>query len=95
LPPEIGGRHGLKLDQTLLKRDLIDTLRIWQFPVVIGTGKRPFGEGAIPRAFRLVDTRQTATGAVLHVYERAGGLEYGEVEVGQETVTFDPDRAPG
>jgi dihydrofolate reductase len=84
--------HGSgNLLQTLLKQDLIDTLRIWQFPVVIGTGKRLFGEGAIPRSFRLVDTRLTTTGAVLHVYDRAGGLEYGEVEVGQETVIFDKD----
>jgi dihydrofolate reductase len=30
-----------------------------------------------------------ATGAALHVYERAGDLKYGEVEVGQETVIFD------
>jgi dihydrofolate reductase len=75
--------------QTLLKRDLVDTLRIWQFPVVLGTGKRLFGEGTIPRSFRLVDTKQSTTGAVLHVYERAGELRYGEVEVGQETVIFD------
>jgi dihydrofolate reductase len=46
-------------------------LRIWHFPVVLGTGKRLFGEGTIPRAFRLVETQQIATGAVLHVYERA------------------------
>jgi dihydrofolate reductase len=40
--------HGSgNLLQTLLKQDLIDTLRIWQFPV-IGTGKRLFGEGTIP-----------------------------------------------
>ncbi len=75
--------------QTLLKQDLIDTLRIWQFPVVLGTGKRLFGEGTIPRGFRLVDTQLSTTGAVLHVYERAGDLRYGEVEVGQETVIFD------
>jgi dihydrofolate reductase len=75
--------------QTLLKHNLIDTLRIWQFPVVIGAGKRLFGEGTIPCSFRLVDTQQTTTGAVLHVYDRAGGLEYGEVEVGRETVIFD------
>ena len=82
--------HGSSdLLQTLLRCDLVDTLRIWQFPVVLGTGKRLFGEGAIPRAFRLADTRQTGTGAVLHVYERAGSLSYGEVEVGQETVIFD------
>lgn len=41
----------------------------------------------------LIDTQQTATGAVLHVYERAGGLKYGEVEVDQETVIFDSDTA--
>jgi dihydrofolate reductase len=86
--------HGSgNLLQTLLRRDLIDTLRIWQFPVVLGTGKRLFGEGTIPGSFRLVDTQLTTTGAVLHVYERAGPLRYGEVEVGQETVIFDPDPA--
>jgi dihydrofolate reductase len=79
--------------QTLLKHDLIDTLRIWQFPVVLGTGKRLFGEGTIPASFRLVDTQLNTAGAVLHVYERAGGLKYGEVEVGQETVVFDSDTA--
>jgi dihydrofolate reductase len=57
--------HGSSaLLQTLLKHNLIDTLRIWQFPLVVGTGKRLFGEGAIPCSFRLVDTRETATGAV-------------------------------
>jgi dihydrofolate reductase len=76
--------------QTLLRNDLVDTLRIWQFPVVIGGGKRLLGEGAIPRSFTLVDTQFSTTGAVLHVYERAGELRYGEVEVGQETVVFDP-----
>ena len=82
--------HGSgNLVQTLLKHDLIDTLRLWQFPVILGSGKRLFGEGTIPGSFRLADTQQTATGAVFHVYERAGGLRYGEVEVGQETVIFD------
>jgi len=48
----------------------------------------------IPRSFRLVDTQLNTTGAVLHVYERAGGLKYGEVEVGQETVIFDSEASP-
>jgi dihydrofolate reductase len=82
--------HGSSdLIQTLLKHDLVDALRIWQFPVVLGTGKRLFGEGTIPRSFRLVETQFNAAGAVLHVYQRAGGLKYGEVEVGQETVVFE------
>ena len=82
--------HGSSnLLQTLLRRDLVDALRIWQFPVVLGTGKRLFADGAIPRSFRLVETQLNTTGAVLHVYERAGDLKYGEVEVGQETVVFE------
>lgn len=85
--------HGSgNLLQTLLKHDLVDTLRIWQFPVLLGTGKRLFGEGTIPCSFRLVDTQLNTTGAVLHVYERAGGLRYGEVEVGQETVILGEKR---
>ena len=84
--------HGSgNLVQTLLKHDLVDTLRIWQFPVVLGVGKHLFGEGAISRSFRLVETEMNTMGAVLHVYERVGNLRYGEVEVGQETVIFDAD----
>jgi dihydrofolate reductase len=95
LKAQAGGEiqvHGSgNLIQTLLRHDLVDTLRIWQFPVVLGAGKRLFGEGTLPRSFRLVDTQLNTTGAVLHVYERAGGLKYGEVEVGQETVIFDAE----
>ena len=52
-------------------------------------GQAPFRHGAIPRGFRLVDLQRTTPGAVLLVYELAGPLKYGEVEVGQETVIFD------
>jgi dihydrofolate reductase len=67
--------HGSSnLIQTLLKHDLIDGLRLWTFPVVLGSG--------FPAAaFRLTETQFSATGAVLHVYERAGAVEYGTMEV--------------
>ncbi len=84
--------HGSSdLLQTLLRHGLVDELRIWWFPVVVGGGKRLFGDGAAPGGFRLMDTQFNTTGAVLHVYERAGDLRYGEVEVGQETVIFPAD----
>lgn len=70
--------------QTLLRHDLVDTLRLWHFPVVLGSGKRLFGEGTIPRSFRLVGTERTTTGATLGVYDRVGDLRYGEMEVGEE-----------
>ena len=75
--------------QTLLARDLVDTFRLWLFPVTLGSGKRLFANGTLPRGFRLVESRQNSTGAVMLVYERVGALRYGEVEVGQETVIFD------
>jgi dihydrofolate reductase len=74
--------HGSSdLLQTLFKHDLVDGLRLWVFPVVLGSGKRLFEGGAAPAAFRLTETQVTSTGAVLHVYERAGALEYGTMEV--------------
>ena len=87
--PEIQVHGSGGLLQTLFRHDLVDVLRLWQFPVVLGTGKRLFGAGAIPRGFRLVDTQVSTTGAVLHVYERAGEVKYGEFEVGEAIVVFD------
>ena len=82
--------HGSgNLLQTLLRHDLVDTLRLWQFPVVLGTGKRLFAEGTIPRSFRLDRTEVTDAGAVFHVYERVCGIRQGELEVGHDKVIFD------
>lgn len=85
LKEEAGGQiqvHGsCNLIQTLLQPDLIDEFRLWVFPVVVGSGKRLFGDGTIPRAFRHVDTKVSSTGVVIHRYERAGKLEYGTFEV--------------
>ena len=94
LKAEAGGEiqvHGSgQLLQTLLQHDLIDALRIWIFPVVLGSGKRLFGDGTVPRSFRLADLQRSPAGGVLQVYERAGDLRYGEVEVGRETVICEP-----
>jgi len=84
--------HGSShLLQTLLQHDLVDVIRIWQFPVVLGTGKRLFGDGARPRGFKLVETMLNTPGAILQVYERVGGLKYGEFEVGHDAVIFDAE----
>lgn len=70
--------HGSgNLAQTLLAHDLVDTLHLLVFPVVLGTGLRLFSEGATPTAFRLTDARTTSTGAAIHTYELAGRPEYG------------------
>jgi dihydrofolate reductase len=93
LKAEDGGElqvHGSgELLQALLESDLVDVLRIWQFPVVVGTGKRLFAHGARPGAFQLVESQVSTTGGALHVYERAGALRHGELEVGEEARIFD------
>jgi hypothetical protein len=44
----------------------------------VGSGKRLFGNGAIPRGLSLKSIETTATGVVIQVYERTGDLKTGE-----------------
>ena len=74
---QVHGSAGLI--QTLLAEDLVDELRLITFPVVRGQGKRLFGDGAVPRSWRLTASSTTPTGAVMGSYERAGDVETGYV----------------
>ena len=74
---EIHVAGSCNLIQTLLKHDIVDEFRLWIFPVVVGPGKRLFGDGAISGALQLVDTKVSSTGVVIHHYERAGNIKYG------------------
>jgi dihydrofolate reductase len=73
---QVHGSAGLI--QTLLREDLVDELRLIVYPVVIGAGKRLFGDGAVPRTWRLTSTTTTPAGALLSTYERVGDLETGD-----------------
>jgi dihydrofolate reductase len=84
---EIGVTGSSNLIQTLLRHDLVDEFRLWVFPVMVGSGKRLFGDGTIPGAFRLADTTTSSTGVVIHRYERAGNLEVGSFEVDERGST--------
>ena len=65
--------HGSSnLIQTLLAHDLIDEFRLWTFPVVVGSGKRLFGQGCVPGDLTLVKSGSTANGVVMGIYRRAG-----------------------
>jgi dihydrofolate reductase len=65
------------LVQTLMAHDLVDEYRLWIFPIVLGDGKRLFGRGAAPGAFKLAGTEVSTTGVAIHTYERAGEVPYG------------------
>ena len=72
--PELQVHGSANLIQTLLRHNLVDELRLWVFPVVIGSGKRLFGDGAIPAGLRLVDHKTSSTGVVMGTWEPAGEL---------------------
>ncbi|HZB22327.1 MAG TPA: dihydrofolate reductase family protein [Gaiellaceae bacterium] len=75
--PEIQVHGSSDLIQTLLEHGLVDELRVWIFPVVLGTGKRLFGDGAVPAGLELVDSRTASTGVVFLTYAPAGEIKYG------------------
>jgi dihydrofolate reductase len=76
-PRELQVHGSWGLCQTLIAHDLIDEYRLLVFPVVLGTGKRLFGAGAVPATLKLVSSRTTGTGTVISVYRRAGSLKTG------------------
>jgi dihydrofolate reductase len=65
--------HGsARLVQTLLENDLVDELRLMVFPVVLGSGKRLFGDTSDKKRLRLVDSKVVGDGVAILVYRRAG-----------------------
>jgi dihydrofolate reductase len=65
------------LVQTLIEHDLVDTFIVWTFPVVLGEGKRLFGDGAVPAGLELTGIETSTTGVTVATYERAGEVKFG------------------
>jgi dihydrofolate reductase len=64
--------HGSpRLVQTLIDHDLVDEFRLMVFPVVLGSGKRLFGETSDKKPLRLVDSKVVGDGVTILVYALA------------------------
>jgi dihydrofolate reductase len=64
--------HGsAQLAQALIAHDLVDELRLMVFPVVLGTGKRLFGDPGEKKTLRLVDSKVVGDGVVILTYAAA------------------------
>jgi dihydrofolate reductase len=71
--------HGsARLVQTLVEHDLVDEVRLMVFPVVLGSGKRLFGETSDKKPLRLVDSKIVGEGVAILVYQPVGGDASGE-----------------
>jgi len=65
--------HGsAQLVQALVEDGLVDELRLMVFPVVLGAGKRLFGETSDKRRLRLSDSKTVGDGVQILTYEAAG-----------------------
>ena len=74
LKQEVGGvilvAGSAQLVQGLIANDLVDELRLMVFPVLLGGGKRLFGEHDEKKALRLKDSRIVGDGVAILTYER-------------------------
>ena len=68
--------HGSpQLVQTLVEHDLVDQYNLMVFPVVLGAGKRVFGETTDKKSLRLVDSKVVGEGVAILVYQPAAAVE--------------------
>jgi dihydrofolate reductase len=79
--PELQVHGSSNLIQTLLKNDLVDELWLKIYPITLGTGKRLFGEGTKPAAFRVLKSTVAPNGVIVASYGRAGDVKIGTVEL--------------
>jgi dihydrofolate reductase len=58
-----------ELGQALIEHDLVDEVRLFVFPVLVGGGRHLFGETTDKKALRLIDTKRVGDGLVFLAYE--------------------------
>ena len=61
----------------LLAAGLLDRLTLMTFPVILGSGKRLFGDGTPPGAMRMVEHQITPGGNIIATYQPDGAVETG------------------
>lgn len=63
--------------KTLFAQDLVDEINIMILPLMLGTGKRLFGDGAVSTALKLVSSKVSGSGVIINRYVRNGPVVTG------------------
>jgi dihydrofolate reductase len=69
----------LDLVQSLLSSGLVDLLRLWVYPLLLGRGKQVFAHGTVPTALHLTESVTYPGGALHLTYETDGVPTYGSM----------------
>jgi dihydrofolate reductase len=83
--PDLVIQGSATLYPQLLAAGLIDRLTLLTFPVILGSGKRLFGDGTPARSLRMTEHEVTARGNIIATYEPDGGVETGSFATARET----------
>jgi dihydrofolate reductase len=75
--PELQVHGSANLLQTLIGAGLVDVFRVMIFPLVLGTGKRLFGDGTVPGGLELVSSRTASTGVIMATYRTGAEIKGG------------------
>lgn len=76
--PDLLVQGSSNLLQTLWKNRLVDEFSVLTFPLVLGRGKRLFGEGAAPSGLKLLTSQTYPTGVIVAKYAPAGEVRTGD-----------------
>lgn len=79
--PDLLIQGSSNLIQTLLQHALIDEFTLLIFPVVLGNGKRLFGNGTTPSAMKLTKSRSFGSGVIVATYEPDGEVKTGSFQL--------------
>lgn len=81
----VQGSSGLL--QTLWQNNLVDEFSVLTFPLVLGKGKRLFGDGATPSALKLIKAQTFPTGVIVANYQPDGPIRIGDFQLAEPSAT--------
>ena len=75
--PELQVHGSAALLQTLIGGGVVDEFRVLIFPVLLGTGKRLFGDGTVPEGLELVSSKTSSSGVIIATYRTGAEIKSG------------------
>lgn len=76
--PDLVTQGSTELVHALLAENLVDEIKTFTVPVVLGKGKKLFADGSAPNTYKLTRSRVSSSGQVIAHYERAGEIKTGD-----------------